>query len=80
MSADFQDRMAIGKANSLAARNEGGSTVRVYATTTAMLAPLGRIPSDNFDRWLAEVTDYCKQVVEDSRWQIYGEQWEGLEL
>lgn len=72
---DFQARMAAGKQTALEARNEGGSTVKVYRTTNEMLHALGRIEPDNFDHWLATVRDRVVEIVEHSRFTIYGEQW-----
>jgi hypothetical protein len=74
---DFQERMAAGK---LAAERErgkdlGGSTVQVFATTTAMHARHGHVERDNFDHWLAAVRDRVVEICEHSRFTIYGEQW-----
>lgn len=68
---DFQDRMAAGKAKALEARNEGGSTVQVFASTTAMLHRLGRVECDNFDRWLIEVQHRVTDIVEQSRFDLF---------
>jgi len=68
---DFQDRMAAGKAKALSARDEGGSTVRIYATTAAKLHALGRIEANNFDRWLIEVQHRVSEIIEQSRYDIY---------
>ena len=80
MKYDRVAHMNAGRERAAERRDEGGSTVKVYPTTTAMLHALGRIEGDNFDRWLAEVRDRVTEICEHSRFVIYGETWGEIEL
>jgi len=65
---DFQARMAAGRDRAKQERDTGGSTVRVFATTNAMLHALGRVDGgDNFDVWLAEVQHRVADILESTR-------------
>lgn len=73
--SSFQDRMAAGKAKALDARNEGGSTVRVFATTKAMYGELeaGCTRTDSQCRWEYAVSDFIEGLWFDLRGHEWGD-------
>lgn len=71
---DFQVRMQAGKDRAARDRDNGGSSVRVYATTNAMLHALGRVEHDNFDLWLAQVQARVSDILESTRQTYMTEQ------
>lgn len=78
---DFQDRMAIGKQLAKEARDSGGSTVQVFATTSTMLARHGKVEYDNFDHWLCEVQSRVIDILESTRRTFMTAQdWEDMAL
>lgn len=80
MSADFQERMAIGKANAARARDDGGgSAVRVYATTAALQASRGNPEPGLFDAYLDTVRARCIEAIESVRAAIHAAEWEDFQ-
>lgn len=80
---DFQARMAAAKdaaANERHLDKRGSSSVQVFDTTAGMLHRLGRVQSDNFDRWLVEVQHRVTEIIEQSRFDIYSQRdgWSDL--
>lgn len=77
---DFLARMNAAKNAARRDVDEGGSTVRVFSTMTALAAWRGdEAPTDNDEsraRWEHSVS----QFIEDLRFDLYGDQWEGLEI
>ena len=76
---DFQDAMAIGKANALRDRNRGGSTVRVFATTTAMFAAIHNSEADLAAIQARLHLEHARMdAYEAVAFELLGHTWEGL--
>jgi hypothetical protein len=75
---DFLDRMAIGKANALRDRDRGGSAVQVVKTRYASreLEPEGW--ERTYSEALADWSHAKTEAIEQLRFELYGDQWEGL--
>lgn len=75
--------MAIGKANAKRDRERGSSTVRVYATATAMYTARGwNVRPGTWEHCLAMTRAGWQSDREDAiaqyRFDVFGDQWEGL--
>ena len=81
MRDTFMDRMAIGKDNAKRDRDRGGSSVRVYRSTAALVRARGgdREGWEGLcERASASFQGTAAQAIEDLRAALYGDTWEGF--